>query len=144
MPSPSTPAIESDCVVIDQDQRILLVRRKHPPFDGMLALPGGFVEIGETVEDACRREVLEETAVHIDKLTLVGVYSDPHRDPRGHTISVAFLASVDRASATAGDDAADVVWVSRVDTTDLAFDHGQIISDGFWLLASVKLPSVGG
>lgn len=143
MPNPSTPAIATDCVVIDHDKRILFVRRKNSPFEGMLALPGGFLNVGETVEDGCRREVREETAVELGELTLVGVYSDPVRDPRHHTVSIAFLASVERRNATAGDDAEDAIWMSGVDPTDLAFDHGQIVADGLWLLAAVKLPSVG-
>ena len=69
---------------------MLLIRRKHDPYAGCYALPGGFVEIGETVEAACRREAREETGIEVGELRLVGVYSDPSRDPRGHTVSVAY------------------------------------------------------
>jgi len=96
MPRPKTPALTADCVVVDARNRVLLVRRKYPPFKGRYALPGGFVEIGETVEDACRRELLEEAGVCVGKLTLLGIYSDPTRDPRGHTCSVVFLTRVTR------------------------------------------------
>ena len=96
---PKTPALTTDCVVFDAKRRVLLVRRGHPPFKGKYALPGGFVDIGETVEDACRRELMEETGVKVGRLELIGVYSDPGRDPRGHTCSVAFLARVARADA---------------------------------------------
>ena len=110
MPS-QTPLLSVDCVVFDAKGRVLLVRRGHPPFKGKYALPGGFVEIGETVEDACRRELMEETGVKAGRLELIGVYSDPKRDPRGHTCSVAFLTRVARATPKAGDDAAAAEWV---------------------------------
>ena len=87
---PPTPALTTDCVLFRPDGQTLLIRRKNDPFAGGYALPGGFVEIGETVEAACRREVLEETGLEVGDLTLVGVYSDPQRDPRGHTASVAY------------------------------------------------------
>jgi 8-oxo-dGTP diphosphatase len=129
MPLPKTPALTTDCVVIDGRGRVLLVRRKNPPFRGAYALPGGFVDIGETVENACRRELREETGVTARRLRLIGVYSNPARDPRGHTCSVAFLARVPRARAAAGDDAAAADWVQDWRKCDLAFDHRQILSD---------------
>jgi 8-oxo-dGTP diphosphatase len=129
MPLPKTPALTVDCVVLDRQQRLLVVRRGNPPFKGMYALPGGFVDIGETVEDACRRELLEETGVRAGKLQLLGVYSDPKRDPRGHTCSVAFLTLVQRASAKAGDDAAAVEWIENWSRADMAFDHTRILAD---------------
>jgi 8-oxo-dGTP diphosphatase len=134
MPLPKTPALTVDCVVVDAGQRVLLVQRKHPPFKGMYALPGGFVEIGETVEAACRRELLEETGVKAAQLRLVGVYSDPNRDPRGHTCSVAFLARVGHVVAAAGDDAATAEWVKHWSEKQLAFDHAQILKDAERLL----------
>lgn len=90
MPPPKTPLLTVDCVVLNPRGEVLLIERKNEPFRGHFALPGGFVDIGETVEDACRRELMEETGVKAGKLTLVGVYSDPNRDPRGHTASVVF------------------------------------------------------
>ena len=129
MPLPKTPALTVDCVVLDRQQRLLVVRRGNPPFKGMYALPGGFVDIGETAEDACLRELLEETGVRAGKLQLVGVYSDPKRDPRGHTCSVAFLARIQRASAKAGDDAAGVEWIKNWSKADMAFDHARILAD---------------
>ena len=77
-------------MIRDDDGRIVLIRRQNDPFKDGYALPGGFVDIGETVEAACRREVLEETGLSVGALKLVGVYSDPRRDPRGHSVSVAF------------------------------------------------------
>ena len=97
MALPKTPLLTTDCVICDQDGRVLLIRRKNEPFKGAYALPGGFVDIGETVEAACRREVLEEAGLTVGELQLVGVYSDPGRDPRGHTVSIAYLARLPRA-----------------------------------------------
>jgi 8-oxo-dGTP diphosphatase len=134
MPLPRTPLLSVDCVVIDARGWALLVRRGHPPFKGMQALPGGFVEIGETVEEACRRELREETGVRAGRMRLIGVYSDPRRDPRGHTCSIAFLTRVARSSATAGDDAAAAEWVEHWSRLPLAFDHGKILADARRLL----------
>src|SRR5215813_821757 len=130
MPLPKTPALTTDGAIFDGEGRVLLIRRGHPPFQGAYALPGGFVEIGETVEDACRREVLEEVGLEVGKLRLVGVYSDPARDPRGHTVSVAFLAVLPRTSVPrAGSDAAAAEWVDDWQAVKLAFDHAQILAD---------------
>ncbi|MBO0765955.1 MAG: NUDIX hydrolase [Hyphomicrobiaceae bacterium] len=134
MPKPRTPLLATDCVVFDGSGRVLLVRRKNPPFQGQFALPGGFVDIGETVEHACRRELMEETGVKAGRLRLVGVYSDPRRDPRGHTCSVVFLAVVRRANAKAGDDAAAVAWVDNWHKDDLAFDHAKVLADASRLI----------
>lgn len=134
---PATPALTVDCVVFDPTGRVLLIRRRHEPFKGGYALPGGFVEIGETVEEACRRELHEETGVSARDLRLVGVYSDPSRDPRGHTVSVAFLAQlVAPAEAVAGDDAAAAEWVADWRQRRLAFDHAQVLADAEKMLAA--------
>jgi 8-oxo-dGTP diphosphatase len=138
MAFPKTPALTTDCVVIDAKGRLLVIRRKNPPFKGKYALPGGFVDVGEAVADACRRELMEETGVKAGRLELIGVYSDPSRDPRGHTCSVAFLTRVARATAKAGDDAAAAEWVEGWTKLDLAFDHARIVSD-----AQRKLRSEG-
>jgi 8-oxo-dGTP diphosphatase len=135
MPAPKTPLLATDCVVFDGQGRVLLIRRGHPPFEGQYALPGGFVEIGETVETACCRELKEETGVGVRDLKLVGVYSDPKRDPRGHTCSVAYLARVDGAEPSAGDDAAAAGWVADWRSVKLAFDHADILADAATLRA---------
>lgn len=130
MALPRTPLLTTDCVICDNDGRVLLIRRKNEPFKGAYALPGGFVDIGETVEAACRREVLEETGLAVDKLHLVGVYSDPRRDPRGHTVSVAYMTHLPHAlSPRAGSDAEAAEWVEDWWTLDLAFDHAEVIAD---------------
>ena len=129
MPKPITPPLAADCVVFDPTRAVFLIERKFPPFKGGLALPGGFMEIGETIEDACRRELLEETGGKAVKLTLVGLYSDPNRDPRGHTVSVAFMTRVRSRKVQAGDDAADARWVDNWRRLPLAFDHVKILTD---------------
>jgi 8-oxo-dGTP diphosphatase len=138
MAKPVTPLLAVDCVVLDPEGRVLLIKRGHPPFKGQYALPGGFVDVGETVEDACRRELMEETGVKVGKLTLVGVFSDPARDPRGHTVTVSFLARVRAAKANAGDDAAAVEWVSNWQRLKLGFDHKKILKRAMQIAAGPK------
>jgi 8-oxo-dGTP diphosphatase len=130
MPMPQTPALTVDCVIRDPEGRVLLIRRKNEPSKGAYALPGGFVDIGETVEAACRREVREEAGLDVGELRLVGVYSDPKRDPRGHTVSIVFLAVLATAlPPRAGSDAAGAEWVGNWREQKLAFDHAQILAD---------------
>jgi len=121
------PALAVDCVVFDGAGRLLLVRRKHAPFAGQYALPGGFVEKGETVEAAALRELKEETGVEGEIVRLVGVYSDPARDPRGHVVSVAFLVRTEETEALAGDDADAAEFVRDWRDLELAFDHNVIL-----------------
>jgi 8-oxo-dGTP diphosphatase len=130
MGMPKTPALTTDCVIYDGKGRVLLIRRGNAPFKGAYALPGGFVEIGETVEAACRREVKEEVGLELGPLRLLGVYSDPTRDPRGHTVSVVYVARLSNdAAAVAGSDAAAVEWVEDWRALPLAFDHASILED---------------
>jgi 8-oxo-dGTP diphosphatase len=138
VPVPKTPLLAADCVVMDARGRVLLIRRGHPPFKGQYALPGGFVDVGETVEDACRRELMEETGVKAGRLELIGVYSDPKRDPRRHVVSAAFLTRVRHAVARAGDDAAAVEWVTGWSGLELAFDHARILDDAKRILRRAK------
>ncbi len=133
MAKPVTPLLTTDCVAIDAKGRVLLIRRKYPPDVGHYALPGGFVDVGETVEDACRRELLEETGVKAGKLRLVGVYSDPKRDTRFHTAAVVFMTRVRAPKAVAGDDAAAAEWVTDWRKEKLAFDHARILRDAMRL-----------
>jgi len=115
--------------VIKKNQKIVLIKRKQEPYRGQYALPGGFVEYGETVEAALRREVFEETGLVVKIKSLVGVYSDPDRDPRGHVVSIAFAADVVGGALAAGSDASDAMLWDIADLPPLAFDHTQIISD---------------
>lgn len=119
--------------ILQKGSAVLAVRRKKEPFQGRLALPGGFVNEGETVEDAFRREVLEETALEVEPIDILGVYSDPKRDPRKHTLSVVFIGLILGGSEKAGDDAGGLEWVDLagldVIRNDLAFDHAKILAD---------------
>ena len=128
MTLPRTPALATDCVVFDPLGRVLLIRRGHEPCTGKHALPGGFVKVGETVASACRREVKEETGIEVAKISLVGVYSDIDRDPRGHIVSVAFMTELtNETSPRVGSDARSAEWVDMGDI-DLAFDHALIFA----------------
>lgn len=123
------PSLAVDCIVFDDRDRLLLIRRRHPPFEGQFALPGGFVDYGETTEAAAGRELLEETGLTARTLRLVGVYSDPKRDPRGHTIGVAYLTTIEDGVPAAGDDAAEAEFRDDWQELDLAFDHNVIVRD---------------
>jgi ADP-ribose pyrophosphatase YjhB (NUDIX family) len=116
-------------VVIEVSGRIVLIRRKNPPFGW--ALPGGFVDAGEKAEDAAVREAKEETGLDVTLTALLGVYSDPARDPRHHTLSAVYVATAEGVPA-GGDDAAEARLFSGDDLpSPLAFDHGKILSDYF-------------
>jgi 8-oxo-dGTP diphosphatase len=119
-------------VVIPAEEGVVLIRRGSEPFGGKWALPGGFVEVGETVEVAAVRETAEETGLAVEVGRLVGVYSEPDRDPRGHNVSVAFLAVVLSGELVAATDAAEVS-VLDPGSVDLAFDHRRIIDDALSL-----------
>ena len=127
MAGPETPKLMVD-VVIPSEKGVVLIRRGSEPFQGQWALPGGFVEVGETVKEAAVREAAEETGLAVEISRLVGVYSDPDRDPRGHNVSVAFVAQVLGGQMQAASDAAEVN-VLDPDSVELAFDHRRIITD---------------
>jgi len=121
-------------------RKVLLILRGNEPFVGSWALPGGFVDEGELVEDAARRELLEETGVRWDDaLTQVGAYGDPGRDPRGWTVSVVWTAHVGDVvlDAVGGDDAAKAEWYAVADLPALAFDHNRIVSDALDRVQSI-------
>ncbi|MDN5310403.1 MAG: 8-oxo-dGTP diphosphatase [Methanolobus sp.] len=120
-----TPKLTVDAVII-YNGRIVLVQRKNPPFEGKFALPGGFVDIGETVESAVIREAREETGLSIEIVKLLGVYSNPLRDPRGHTVSICYL-SQGHGTLEAGSDANDVFLFDVNDLPEMAFDHNMIL-----------------
>ncbi len=122
------PAIAVD-VVIKVLGGVVLVKRKNEPYGGKWALPGGFVRYGEKVELAAVREAEEETGLRIKLKGLVGVYSDPKRDPRGHVVSVCFLARRTGGRLKAASDASDVKIFKRIPWRELAFDHSQILKD---------------
>ena len=122
------PSITVDGLIIINN-RILLVNRKNQPYKDNWALPGGFVEYNETCEDAVKREIFEETGLKTTIKNLFGVYSDPKRDPRGHTISVVFLLNVENKKVKSGDDAKDAKFFNLDKLPKLGFDHEKIIKD---------------
>jgi 8-oxo-dGTP diphosphatase len=139
MPRPRTPEVSVDVVIelADRPGRpIVLVRRDHPPLGH--ALPGGFVDVGETVEQAAMREAREETGLDVRLDGLLGVYSDPGRDPRGHTVSIVFVGTA-RGMPAAGDDAGAVLVTDPDAAPPLAFDHDRILRDyRAWRLKSPR------
>lgn len=129
MTRPETPLLTVDVIIemVDRpNEPIVLIERRNPPHGW--ALPGGFVDIGETVEQAAVREAAEETGLKVKLVRLLGVYSDPSRDPRGHTVSVVFVGEA-RGQPRAADDARAVEIHSADRTPTLAFDHASILRD---------------
>ena len=124
----ANPVPTVDIIIeLDTGNKIVLIRRKNPPYG--LAIPGGFVDYGERVEDAAVREAKEETALDVELKYLLGVYSDPGRDERLHTISTVFVARA-KGTPEAGDDAKEVVVVEPDKISEsLCFDHEKIIAD---------------
>ncbi len=126
-----SPRVAADIIIEFPDREIVLVRRGVDPFKGYWAIPGGGVEIGETVEQAAIREAKEETGLDIKIIKLAGVYSDPNRDPRGHTVSIVFHAIPIGGIMKADTDASEVIKTSDTFKNALAFDHEKILRD--WL-----------
>ena len=126
------PALTVDALWIRRG-RVLLVRRARPPYRGQWALPGGFVELRETVERAVARELKEETGLSARPWKLVGVYSGPERDPRKPATTVAFLMRGRAGPLNAADDARTAEWVPLFEAKGLAFDHARILRDGLRL-----------
>lgn len=133
------PAVTTDIAVLGRDGNdveILLIRRKNPPYQGAWALPGGFLDKDETAETCAARELEEETGVTTAGLTLVGVYSEPQRDPRGRTVTLAYTTVLEKKDLRpeARDDAAEVGWFAITALPELAFDHDRIIADAIELM----------
>jgi 8-oxo-dGTP diphosphatase len=129
MTAPKTPLLAADVIIelADAGRNIVLIERKYPPHGW--ALPGGFVDIGEAVEQAAVREALEETSLRVSLQCLLGCYSDPRRDPRGHTVSLVFVATAN-GPPKAQDDARNIKAVDPFAYDGLlAFDHARILAD---------------
>lgn len=132
--------MSGDTVVVRDSgagREVLLIQRGRPPFAGSWALPGGFIEPFERPEDAARRELAEETGLLLTApMALVGVYGDRDRDPRGWTVSAAYVALVggDTPEVAGGDDAADARWFAVDSLPELAFDHALIVADALAVL----------
>jgi len=126
------PSVTVDVIIfrlLDEDLQVLLVKRKFPPFEGKWAIPGGFVNIDESLDAAARRELEEETDVRDIYLEQLYTFGDLERDPRGRVITVAYMALVPAyaLSPRAGDDAAEATWWSMGALPPLAFDHARVL-----------------
>ena len=119
-----------DVIVINKNtDEILLIKRLNEPYKDCWALPGGFVDENEDLEQAARRELFEETNIETDKMTQIGAFGTPNRDPRGHMISIAYQTDlIENQIVKANDDAKETKWFSINDLPDLAFDHLEIIN----------------
>ncbi len=141
VPRPTTPALAVDVVIemVDRPGRpIVFIERRHEPLGW--ALPGGFVDVGETLESAAVREAREETGLDVALGPLLGCYSDPARDPRGHTVSVVYIGEA-RGEPQAADDARAVAIVDPASPPPLAFDHARIVVDYLsWRAGSLRKP----
>ncbi len=116
-------------VIILTEGGVVLVKRGTEPYKGKWALPGGFVRYGEKADEAAAREAEEETGLKVGVRKLINVYSDPKRDPRGHTVSICFAADVVGGKLTAGSDAAEARVFKKIPWTELAFDHALMLRD---------------
>ena len=125
------PAVTADIIILKENnaqQFVLLIERKHPPFEGMWALPGGFLEMDETLEEAAIRELQEETGLTGIQLEQFHTFSMVNRDPRHRTITTVFIGFTDdTVSIKAGDDVANAQWFSMDKLPPLAFDHGDVM-----------------
>ena len=125
------PSLTADIFIFDDDFNFILIKRKNEPYKNYWALPGGFVEYGETVENAAIREAKEETSIDVKLKDLVGVYSKPDRDPRRHTVTIAYTAKGNFDERNADSDASDIEIFNekKLNDINIAFDHMQIIND---------------
>ncbi|MDF1576175.1 MAG: NUDIX hydrolase, partial [Bacteroidales bacterium] len=127
------PSLTVDIAVLRLEElpEILLIQRKDPPFRQMWALPGGFMEMEETLKEAARRELMEETGIRAGELIRFDTYDKPGRDPRGRTITQVFIMiwNSKMGHPKAGSDAAGLRWFGLNELPDLAFDHREIVSD---------------
>ena len=126
------PAVTADCIVItrEEEPKVLLIQRANDPYKGCWAFPGGFMDMDETTEQCAIRELKEETGLDVSDIKQIGCYSKVDRDPRGRTITVAYLAIIDEPVEVTGlDDAAKAEWFPLSALPQLAFDHEEILSD---------------
>lgn len=126
------PAVTADCVVIakENEPKVLLIQRGNEPFKDQWAFPGGFMNMDETTEQCAVRELEEETGLKVTEIKQIGAYSKVDRDPRGRTVTVAYLVVIDKTEAVkGGDDAAKAQWFPISSLPKLAFDHEEIMKD---------------
>ena len=134
------PAVTADCIVVtkEAEPKVLLIQRGNPPFKGAWAFPGGFMDTNETTEECAIRELEEETGLRLSKIQQIGAYSKVDRDPRGRTVTVAYLAIVDEpVTVTGQDDAAQAEWFPIDALPPLAFDHEDIMRDAISLYGEI-------
>ena len=135
------PAVTADCVVItkEAEPKVLLIQRGADPYKGCWAFPGGFMNMDETTEQCAIRELEEETGLKVTTIQQIGAYSKVDRDPRGRTITVAYLAIIDKpAQVTGQDDATKAEWFPLSALPELAFDHADIMADAINLFSVHK------
>lgn len=135
------PAVTADCIVITEetDAKVLLIQRGDEPYKGCWAFPGGFMNMDETTEQCALRELEEETGLKVAELHQIGTYSKVDRDPRGRTITVAYLAVIDEPISVVGqDDAAKAEWWPLSALPQLAFDHDEIMADAITVYSRTK------
>lgn len=132
-----SPSLAVDGVII-KDNMVLLIKRRNDPYKDKWAIPGGFVEYGERTEDAVLREIKEETGLESKIDRLVGVYSDPKRDPRKHVVSIAYLLRDPSGTEKGGDDAKEAKWWDTNKLPDIAFDHYRILNDAFKFYYNIR------
>jgi 8-oxo-dGTP diphosphatase len=118
-----------DALITDAEGRIILIQRATEPFKGAWVFPGGIVETGETVEQACAREVLEETGLRVQVERLIGVYSKPGRDPRGSFVSIAFHANIQGGTPAVTDESKAFRWLEQGQELPMGFDHASMLAD---------------
>ena len=137
------PAVTADCIVVTREvePKVLLSQRGDEPFKGAWAFPGGFMNMDETTEKCAIRELEEETGLRVSAIHQIGAYSKVDRDPRGRTVTVAYLAIIDKPIAVTGqDDAANAEWWPLANLPNLAFDHYEIIQDAIKLYRQIVNP----
>ncbi len=133
MPDHTPPKLRAPLLAVDglvlYEGKLVAIKRKNYPYQDLYCLPGGLVDYGETVEEAVVREMREETGLVTRVVSLVGVYSDPDRDPRGHVISLAFALEIVAGEPVAGSDAAEVGLLDLGNLPEMGFDHEDIVAD---------------
>lgn len=122
--------VAADCIILN-DNKVLLMKRSYEPFKGKFEFPGGFMEIGETIEQVCVREAKEETGLDVELVEILGVYTRRGRDPRAQTVGVAFICKTKSSDFKISEEATEANWfdLDKIDTANLGFDHGKIIED---------------
>ena len=135
------PAVTADCIVItrEAEPKVLLIQRGSEPFKGRWAFPGGFMNMDETTEQCAIRELEEETGLQVNNVIQIEAYSKVDRDPRGRTVTIAYLAILDRPLAVIGqDDAAKAEWWPLSNLPELAFDHDKIMQDAIRIYTQMQ------